>query len=172
MVKNNIDICFPNLNDIFLFVSQTAKSFTATGVTRVQPIKKKSMGYDNAENGQIQTFTDDNRHRLPKLSVLLRCRPYKSVVKRTQRVTMRKNNKFKIEEFQLLEELEAVLRKGNRWHLRLVMKMFIPRSRNSARGSRDGYGRSGTLRADRGPFPPTELQPAEKDHRPSRKTYI
>ena len=85
---------------------------TATGVTRVQPIKKKLKGYDNAESGEIQTFTDDNRHRLPKLSVSVRCRPYKSVVKRTQRVTMRKNNKFKIEEFQLSEELEAVLRKG------------------------------------------------------------
>ena len=37
---------------------------------------------------------------------------------------MRKNNKFKIEEFQLSEELEAVLRKGHRWHLELVWSVL------------------------------------------------
>ena len=58
-----------------------AKSFTATGVTRVLLTIKKSKGYDNAENRQIQTFTDDNGHRLPKLSVSVRCCLYKSVVK-------------------------------------------------------------------------------------------
>ena len=38
---------------------------------------------------------------------------------------MRKNNKFKIEEFQLSEELEAVLHKGHRWHLGLVWVIFL-----------------------------------------------
>ena len=37
---------------------------------------------------------------------------------------MRKNNKFKIEDFQLSEELEAVLRKGHRWHLELVWSVL------------------------------------------------
>ena len=31
-----------------------------------------------------------------------------------------KNNKFKIKEFQLSKELEAVLRKEHRWHFGLV----------------------------------------------------
>jgi hypothetical protein len=34
-------------------------------------------------------------------------------------------NKFKIEEFQLLEELEAVRRKGHRWRLGLVWVIFL-----------------------------------------------
>ena len=38
---------------------------------------------------------------------------------------MRKNNKFKIEEFQLSEELEAVLRKGLRWHFGLVWLLLL-----------------------------------------------
>lgn len=37
---------------------------------------------------------------------------------------MRKNNKFKIEDFQLSEGLEAVLRKGHRWHLGLVWSVL------------------------------------------------
>ena len=37
---------------------------------------------------------------------------------------MRKNNKFKIEDFQLSEALEAVLRKGHRWHLWLVWSVL------------------------------------------------
>ena len=36
-----------------------------------------------------------------------------------------KNNKFKIEDFQLSEELEAVLRKGHRWHLGLVWLLLL-----------------------------------------------
>ena len=36
-----------------------------------------------------------------------------------------KNNKFKIEEFQLSEELEAILRKGHRWRLGLVWVIFL-----------------------------------------------
>ena len=38
---------------------------------------------------------------------------------------MRKNNKFKIEEFQLSDELEAILRKGHRWRLGLVWVIFL-----------------------------------------------
>ena len=38
---------------------------------------------------------------------------------------MRKNNKFKIEEFQLSDELEAVLRKEHRWHLGLVWLLLL-----------------------------------------------
>ena len=38
---------------------------------------------------------------------------------------MRKNNKFKIEDFQLSGELEAVLRKGHRWLLGLVWVIFL-----------------------------------------------
>ena len=38
---------------------------------------------------------------------------------------MRKNNKFKIEEFQLSEELEAVLHKGHRWHFGLVWFLLL-----------------------------------------------
>ena len=34
-------------------------------------------------------------------------------------------NKFKIEDFQLSEELEAVLRKGHRWRLGLVWVIFL-----------------------------------------------
>ena len=36
-----------------------------------------------------------------------------------------KNNKFKIEDFQLSEELEAILRKGHRWRLGLVWVIFL-----------------------------------------------
>ena len=35
-----------------------------------------------------------------------------------------KNNKFKIEDFQRSEGLEAVLRKGHRWHLGLVWSVL------------------------------------------------
>ena len=38
---------------------------------------------------------------------------------------MNPRNKFKIEEFQLSEELEAVLRKGHRWRLGLVWVIFL-----------------------------------------------
>ena len=38
---------------------------------------------------------------------------------------MRKNNKFKIEEFQLSEELKAVLRKGHPWHFGLVWLLLL-----------------------------------------------
>ena len=38
---------------------------------------------------------------------------------------MRKNNKFKIEEFQLSEGLEAILCKGHRWHLGLVWLLLL-----------------------------------------------
>ena len=38
---------------------------------------------------------------------------------------MKPRNKFKIEEFQLSEELEAVLRKGHRWRLGLVWVIFL-----------------------------------------------
>ncbi len=34
-------------------------------------------------------------------------------------------NKFKIEDFQLSEELEAILRKGHRWRLGLVWVIFL-----------------------------------------------
>ena len=36
-----------------------------------------------------------------------------------------KNNKFKIEDFQLSEELEASLRKGHRWHFGLVWLLLL-----------------------------------------------
>ena len=36
-----------------------------------------------------------------------------------------KNNKFKIEDFQLSEGLEAILRKGHRLHLGLVWVIFL-----------------------------------------------
>ena len=38
---------------------------------------------------------------------------------------MNPRNKFKIEDFQLSEELEAVLRKGHRWRLGLVWVIFL-----------------------------------------------
>ena len=38
---------------------------------------------------------------------------------------MKPRNKFKIEEFQLSEELEAVLRKGHHWRLGLVWVVFL-----------------------------------------------
>ena len=38
---------------------------------------------------------------------------------------MNPRNKFKIEEFQLSEELEAILRKGHRWRLGLVWVIFL-----------------------------------------------
>ena len=38
---------------------------------------------------------------------------------------MKPCNKFKIEDFQLSEELEAVLRKGHRWRLGLVWVIFL-----------------------------------------------
>ena len=38
---------------------------------------------------------------------------------------MKPRNKFKIEEFQLSEELEAILRKGHRWRLGLVWVIFL-----------------------------------------------
>ena len=38
---------------------------------------------------------------------------------------MRKNNKFKIEDFQLSEELEAVLRKGHRWRVWILRGSFL-----------------------------------------------
>ena len=38
---------------------------------------------------------------------------------------MKPRNKFKIEEFQLSEELEAVLCKGQRWRLGLVWVIFL-----------------------------------------------
>ena len=38
---------------------------------------------------------------------------------------MKPRNKFKIEEFQLSEELEAVLRKGHRWHFGLVWLLLL-----------------------------------------------
>ena len=38
---------------------------------------------------------------------------------------MKPCNKFKIEEIQLSEELEAVLRKGHRWRLGLVWVIFL-----------------------------------------------
>ena len=38
---------------------------------------------------------------------------------------MNPRNKFKIEDFQLSEELEAILRKGHRWRLGLVWVIFL-----------------------------------------------
>ena len=38
---------------------------------------------------------------------------------------MNPRNKFKIEEFQLSEELESILRKGHRWRLGLVWVIFL-----------------------------------------------
>ena len=38
---------------------------------------------------------------------------------------MKPRNKFKIEDFQLSEELEAILRKGHRWRLGLVWVIFL-----------------------------------------------
>ena len=38
---------------------------------------------------------------------------------------MKPCNKFKIEDFQLSEELEAILRKGHRWRLGLVWVIFL-----------------------------------------------
>ena len=36
-----------------------------------------------------------------------------------------KNNKFKIEDFQLSEELEAILRKGHRWRVWILRGSFL-----------------------------------------------
>ena len=38
---------------------------------------------------------------------------------------MKPCNKFKIEDFQLSEELESILRKGHRWRLGLVWVIFL-----------------------------------------------
>ena len=38
---------------------------------------------------------------------------------------MKPRDKFKIEDFQLSEELEAILRKGHRWRLGLVWVIFL-----------------------------------------------
>ena len=48
-----------------------------------------------------------------------------------------KNNKFKIEDFQLSEELETVLSKGHRWHFGLVWLLLLA----------GGYGICKTVKA-------------------------